>query len=793
MSLEEHSALIAQLKPLLMEPDFDEVFQQLTLDESNSTRFLVKMELNRLASPCTRIIDLRDKSELPCDEIRQGQLRHFLDAPAKSALLEAMSLFRDKYTLGVYEHVLQAHKERRQRQRQDKALDKSQADNFLVPGVVLGNYLYRCEQRMNYSIKISLQQGSQPAVAGVTLDLSVGGARIRLPNPVVVDASEPVRIKLLELGEEYYFQDLQQGIEYQIVELETDNDFSWMRLKRLGGSQALSDLLEQVILSYKLRYKVDINDVLLSTTGLGFERHYLPHLPHLPLFVAGSAPAPVLSHMLLSQDNSQLLHYFQDENNISQLPGMLTQPRLTALLAEPDNAEHSLFFCFTHLVQGKLFFYSASLAELKRQSRLALFLGFGSTKASWRVFKLMQHEISHQKGYKPAILPGDDNRYSPLVEQQLAGFSHVLQLMDLSSAAAQQHYQGWQYDTDANALKGFGQAKITDKPIKLVAMEFSERRQESRFAFKTKVKINLGQEEISGISQDISGRGLQIKLEKIPQLDKQDKQQVVLLNFPGLQSLAGKTDLSQMPYRLVRQRKRGQVLHLNAVMGHTPHVGIEFLNRLLAHNKDKLEQLVERHAEAKELADGMKNLLLRELHSLPYFVEKTVKSAKIACLGVGNPGARLSALFADAAATQSFNLGPLLRDGGFKRLLLEPIRQMKASDNMDFFEVFIQVSQPSSGRLHLKSVAACELGETRAQIDFIRQARTMGRFVALRVYRGATDKPDMQYIRRELEYIRVHASHRAKQLEQQLWHIIGVGELLDITQEVELRYPVLSS
>ena len=62
MSLDNHRALIEQLKPLIMEPDFQDVFEQLTVDESNSTRVLLKMELNRISSFCTPIIDLRDKS-----------------------------------------------------------------------------------------------------------------------------------------------------------------------------------------------------------------------------------------------------------------------------------------------------------------------------------------------------------------------------------------------------------------------------------------------------------------------------------------------------------------------------------------------------------------------------------------------------------------------------------------------------------------------------------------------------------------------------------------------------------
>ncbi|MGL5393497.1 MAG: PilZ domain-containing protein, partial [Shewanella sp.] len=141
MSLENHSALIEQLKPLLMEPNFQEIFQQLTIDENNSTRFLLKMELNRLASPCTRIIDLRDKSELPCAEVMLHQQRHFLDTPAKYSLQEALSLYRNQYTLGVYEHVLAAHQQRRQKLQQSLAQTaaptaNSEAAPFIVPGIV---------------------------------------------------------------------------------------------------------------------------------------------------------------------------------------------------------------------------------------------------------------------------------------------------------------------------------------------------------------------------------------------------------------------------------------------------------------------------------------------------------------------------------------------------------------------------------------------------------------------------------------------------------------------------------
>lgn len=110
------NAIIEQLKPLLMEPDFEVAFNRLTATESNSDRFLIKMELNRLKSTCTRIIDLRDKSEFDCQTVTQGQQQHFLDAPAIEVFHRTLAIYGNLYTTGVYEAVMDSHQQRRQQQ-----------------------------------------------------------------------------------------------------------------------------------------------------------------------------------------------------------------------------------------------------------------------------------------------------------------------------------------------------------------------------------------------------------------------------------------------------------------------------------------------------------------------------------------------------------------------------------------------------------------------------------------------------------------------------------------------------
>jgi hypothetical protein len=791
MSLDNHSALIEQLKPMLMEPDFQEIFAQLTADESNSTRFLIKMELNRLAAICTRIMDMRGKTELECQEITLGGINHYLDEPSQKALLQALPLYRNKYTLGVYEHVLNAHKKYRNKLLK-KQLDGEDtgSNEFTVPGVVLGSYFSRCEERMNYSIKVLMSQPGLTEFIGTTLDLSVKGARIRIDAKQTLDTDHPIRIKLTALNEDIYFEDLQQGVDYQVVDVQNKDDSAILRLKRLGGSERLDTLLKELIDDFKFRYKLDVNDVLVTATGLGFERHYLPLCKHLPLYLSQDSQGYNISYELQSVGSADIQGYFKDENGTSQLDNMLTSKRLSDLINNESDPNHRLFFSFTHIAKGRIHFYSASRAELLATHTQALFFGFGARKDSWRIFKLSVHEIDHTQHYKTSTLPGDEAQYSQETEHTLGQFSHVLQLSDLTTAQAKDHYQAWVYDNEVNDLKTFAQQKVSNSNYKRLSMTFSERRHEARYNFKTTVDISQGDKKATGLSCDISNRGLQIKLtEKI----EFNAPATVRLSFPKLQAIAGNVQLSQLNYQLVHTHYNGTHLHLNALIGHTPHVGVEFMNKLIKHNKDKLEQLCEHNGAQKELADGMKNLLTRKLAGVPFFIEKTFKSGRMACIGIGTKLDEISHLF--AAGTEEslqYNLSPLLENGVFKRQLLDQCKQMKHQYELRFFEVFIEVKHHSRGLISLTTRLAEELSEKKNQINYIKAAKKAGQFLALRVYIGAAEKADLNYIRRELEYVASQAKHKATQLESRLNDIIGVGELLDITQEVIGRYSELA-
>ena len=59
-----------------------------------------------------------------------------------------------------------------------------------------------------------------------------------------------------------------------------------------------------------------------------------------------------------------------------------------------------------------------------------------------------------------------------------------------------------------------------------------------------------------------------------------------------------------------------------------------------------------------------------------------------------------------------------------------------------------------------------------------------------KIYLSRTGRPDTDYIAKELGYVSLYAIHKAKVLEEELWSVVGVGDVIDISDEVLLRYSV---
>jgi len=85
-----------------------------------------------------------------------------------------------------------------------------------------------------------------------------------------------------------------------------------------------------------------------------------------------------------------------------------------------------------------------------------------------------------------------------------------------------------------------------------------------------------------------------------------------------------------------------------------------------------------------------------------------------------------------------------------------------------------------------------ELESTTLQKMFISRALNRGFFFCVQVKLSRTAEPDMDHLNPELSYISSYAIHRGKQIEQDIWSVSGVIQLLDITQETLIRHELLT-
>src|SRR5690606_30736331 len=132
--LQEYVGVIDRMKSSLNSADFDQVFSLLTSDLPKSKQFLLKMELKRMAQPCSYFIDLRghvDGDVKPYDYMGKT---HYMDDNAIRVFEAGLKQY-GSYTLGLYEEVLNTENNFRvmhRKQTEDRVRSALQNDN--APG-----------------------------------------------------------------------------------------------------------------------------------------------------------------------------------------------------------------------------------------------------------------------------------------------------------------------------------------------------------------------------------------------------------------------------------------------------------------------------------------------------------------------------------------------------------------------------------------------------------------------------------------------------------------------------------
>ena len=811
--LKEYHDIIEELKPMINEPDFNQVLNQVASDIPKQKRFLLKMELMRLARPCIRLIDLRGLVDGKCRIYEHQGKEHSLDDVAIETFERQVRIFGE-YTIGVYEMVTNTennfrvmHKKEQQESKttQNKPEEvKPKAENFQAPRLKFGNFAQRDEERMHFSVKIEIFTELKKSIQATTVDVSVKGLKIKASREHLFKPRERLTVKFCGLEKEYLL-DKRQVATYIIINIEYAKDEQRLNLKREFDipSPSFDHFFQRFIHGNKRRYKVNLDNTITAIQNKTYEQYYIPNFASIPVFIEKLENQYIPKYALANDCNREEIQYWANELQDLKIGYLLTEERIKNGLSLAKGQQEMFIFVFNHIKDKSVYFYSATHAELDAKPDLKhLFLGYGSRKASWRIYKLQFTSVEPEQSHRPLSIGNSINdkvkrqnqKPSPRLMSRLKNINHIALLTNVTDDVSTEHYQKFKIKREQlSELKVFGHPRNKlPASVTVYRFKYFNQRRETRFLLRTAVQVRIDDVIFDGHTEDISTQGLRIELDRL--FHHSDKAKITL-TFPQLQSVTSKYKLSDLPYVVRNVSKDGHVVHLQNFVTPQNDTARRFFEALIKSNRSSLRAYRDEE-EVEGIGEALRNIYAQNVINVAYFLHKNgvdyVPNAVATTLDNNN---RLSQLLHFQANPGQLNLYPLYRNADtYHDFIKNTLAKIKPNNRPQMCELFIAFD-PTKELIGdaINSHFSEQLNKPQQRKKFIAQALQNGQFIAVKVFLARTGRPDFETMQSELNYLSVYAAHKAKLLEEQLWKVSAIGDIIEVTDEVLRRFEFAES
>ena len=816
--------LIEQLKPVVNEPEFDSIFSALTSDISGPERFKLKAELRRLARPCRKAIDLRKRVDGHCRPYKHKGFVHYMDEVAIRIFEAGLEQYRGIYTEDTYEQVHNAENnfriiaqreraralaaaKRRAESEQTPLLPEEatapappQVTHIEVPYFTFGRYFHRKEERMNFSVQVALKSTKGQNIEAMTTNISVSGMRVKINPDYEFSKGEEIGVRFTGLAQEFTF-DPNFVVPYRVVGVELIKDFLYLRLLRDVDfvSDEFDAFLVRFINGYKRRYKVNIDNTYGAIVTKGHEQFYFPRMGGVPLYFRREDKRMYSAMALETENNTQVLDDWLNEDNQSQLPSLFTGKRLSYLLRDlkdhPGGIGRALFYTFQVLREGKVYFYAATDFELAEDEDLKrVFLGYASRTNSFRVYSFSFSRLDVSKAWLPVTLPQDildrekhlQRPPAPDVMRQLNGLTHVGLLTDITPVADKyQHYQCTR--EELAVVKPFVVSRKLPTALQRVTYSFVNFRSESRFGYRSRVRVRHGDHALLGTTRDISTMGMQIDLEEPVNLKVGD---FIELDLIQLAKRAAGFNLTHMRYELMHLSKDKTTLHLRADVKVQDHQGRAYISEMIKNNQD--EVLATRQSGTLHgLQLCLRNLYSHSMMNMPLYLHRP-KGGDFALgmLGLSPLNQPLKELCLGLAeGFEQASLRPLMDYKQLQHQIRARWQKLDEKSRPQTIELYVFMRYYQTG-IQVERRYRSQFKSASFERAFIENALEQGCLMYLRMHISRTGKPDIAFIANEFKYVNLYAAHKAQQLEKDLWSVVGIVDVVDCTAELMNRLQI---
>ncbi|MFT5755483.1 MAG: hypothetical protein ACI9LM_000192 [Alteromonadaceae bacterium] len=801
----QYQKIITQFRGKVLSNDFNSKFLVATKNILKTDRFLLKMELKRLATPCVRALDLREYAQETCLFFEYGNQQHILDQDAIDVFNENVKAYGE-YTFGVYEAVIN-FRDKIQPEHvlitpdNSPQLNSKINTNFLVKFYQFGPYFNRSQERMNYATPLQLTLSDDYIVDAISSDISESGCKIRLNTTQVLRIGQVIKVTFSQFKTDFSV-DVNNEYSYKVCNIYFSNNIQFIGLSRVYDNETTDSLrhfLRDYIQNNKSRYKINMENTLNAIRSRSFEHFSLPKSNELAVFIEQYKDTMLPRYALTTNNNEFVYRYWKNESNQSQLHCLITAARINRLKKAATLGRTLLVYSFIHENQGKSYFYTADEKQLTAEpSLMAKFLSFSASKTSFAITNLTIIKNNEALAHSPLTLSNSlpnealpNDSFSDEVATALSNLPYIIVANAINHEHIIQEYAQLPFDKNNLAsLKVFGHQRAFENKIDEVFINYHAQELEPRYHYKTPVLFTSSNKVIQGQTQDISISGLKIKLAEEIQLQKGD---IVNLTLPDLQKRTVRFNLKKLAYHVTQITKAEQVVHLKTVNKRLPHQGKLFFKELIEKNKEKLStQLYETIIPG--LAKALRNIYSQSLINPALMIQTDGNGYNIEALVSGAEHGKILSHMRHLSTQKSFyNVYPILNKIQKFDAMISELKTMQENDVPLISTLYIAINP--NGESIERSVTTkleTELTSQKLKQIFINNALKHGHFFCLQAKLSRTEKPEMSYLAPELDYISTYFKQKAKEIESDNSKVIGVMQLFDITQEALIRHKCMT-
>ncbi|WP_394211036.1 PilZ domain-containing protein [Enterovibrio calviensis] len=774
MMQDHDKTLYDQLLPLYEMEGFDDLLFKLTPTESNSERLIIKMEVRKLMSACSRPVDLRGKVVGECRRYFLNNVNHWLDDVAVNLYHRRLDIYQGKMTQGLWDDLHNTSNSYRVLQRQGDVRAAESMDTVETVPLRFGHYLSRSENRIQISSRIQAFLPDGTEVNGSTIDLSNSGMQVKLPAAFRYDEGSTLVVYFPQLGDECRLPELFSGLNYRVVGVELNfnkDSFQRLRLRLVTSTDAIKNAIETKSTQDTVSSRSENEDKFLTTRSKSYEQIFLEQTSSLPLFFCGNK----LRYSLLTEQNRSLWDYWHDERNLPVVDKLFSAARLQHLALEGLTSSETLVYCFSHQHSDKTFFFSACPTELTPELR-RLFWHVGSSRPSWRVLRVTMAKINEEDTRRLQDI-------SPAYIQQIDELTHIATIQDLTLETVNSDYRiPIKPKLPSRSLNQFVHERDPIAAIDAVPSVLAPQRKEPRYQHKTgTILIHHTSGELHGETIDFSPHGLNISLSGP---FSGSKSQEVAVTFTDLKRVDPNAPLGNVPYKVIQISEDRTNVKLALLKDrHSKHRS-HYLQRLIEHNQHKLMLDSEKLPDAP-LLSAMHQMLLTRLSVTPYFLVRRGETLQVSGIGTNYPGSELSRILHKSAAAGMISLAPVLGEHLSKyangvtrqRNRLEQIRH----------EFYVAATIANGVVIAVKSRSLDSFETPEERKFFISQAKKRGKFFAVRNWMQPIDDGSQWLNSETSEQLMKLSTKRTAQLEHEFADLCVYGEMSDITDEVMMR------